>query len=278
MGVFVNISARIEADSRTRLVSSGSTSDGTSVYLLGATVLKVSPRAFPNVIREMTQKAKLAREALGQDLGRVIPTPLSEWEAGGSTCALFEELAPVSSARLKRFMQVNRVKPHVLSWLRNVASIDGGVSSKAALCLEALAECPDQALRDAADQGLARLRACDFVPKSRVMHGDFWIGNVMLDPSALRDFLVIDWRGSAVDGFPIFDLVKFAQSVKLPPYVLRRELAEHAERLECDIQDTRTYLLAALGYIWLNLEQFPPERFLVMAARNLDTLERALCA
>ena len=123
-------------------------------------------------------------------------------------------------------MQVNRVKPQVLSWLRNVASIDGGVSSKAALCLEALAECPDQALRDAADQGLARLRACDFVPKSRVMHGDFWIGNVMLDPSALRDFVVIDWRGSAVDGFPIFDLVKFAQSLKLPPYVLRRELAE----------------------------------------------------
>jgi hypothetical protein len=97
-----------------------------------------------------------------------------------------------------------------------------------------------------------------------------------LDPSGEREFMVIDWRGSQVDGFPIFDLVRFAESAGLSSKALRAELAQHAERLECGIGDTRDYLSAALGLIWANLDQFPPERFALMGTRNLQTLEAAL--
>jgi len=264
------------ASARARLSSFGLTSDATSVYLLGATVLKVSPPTFPNVIRDMTKKAKQAREILGDELGRVIPRPLGEWDMDGVSCALFEELSPISSTRIKRIVQLNRIKSAVLRWLREVVKIDRGVNCQAETCLRALSECPYRSFQFPAESALARLTAGDFVARSTVMHSDLWIGNILLDPLGTREFVVIDWRGSSVNGFPIFDLVKFAASARLSRSILRAELVAHAKLLGCDLQDTRSYLLAALGHVWLSLDQFPPDRFAAMAAESLQTLEFAL--
>jgi hypothetical protein len=164
----------------------------------------------------------------------------------------------------------------VLTWLRGVAALDRGISDQGETCLKALVDCPYATLRGPAEAALASVQSGAFVPQSRIMHGDFWVGNVMLDPAGVRPFILIDWRGSNVDGFPIFDLVKFAQSSSLGRRALRAELGAHAERLGCDIGDTRSYLLAALGYIWIHLEQFPPERFLAMGENCLATLNNAL--
>jgi thiamine kinase-like enzyme len=164
----------------------------------------------------------------------------------------------------------------VLAWLREIATIDRGPASNAESCLQALARCPYPSLRAAANDVLDRKGGNNIVLTATVMHGDLTLGNVMLDPSRSRDFMIIDWGGSSVDGFPIFDLVKFAEAVRLPTRRLRAEIAAHAGILGCAIQDTRSYLTAALGHIWLNLEQFPPERFAAMAERNLNTLDGAL--
>jgi aminoglycoside phosphotransferase (APT) family kinase protein len=133
-------------------------------------------------------------------------------------------------------------------------------------------------LQEAAERALAKAQADQFLLHSRVMHGDLWLGNVMLDPSKMREFMIIDWGGSSVDGLPIFDLVKFAESAGLPPRVLNTELVAHAERLGCSLEQTRIYLVAALGYTWQNLNQFPPERFKVMAENSLRTIDEALNA
>jgi phosphotransferase family enzyme len=278
VGSIANLAGTPWQDASVRLLSPGMTADGSRVYLVDAKVLKVSPPAFPNVIREMTEKAAQARKVLGPKLANPIPVPLEEWESSGVTCALFEKLTPISSHRFQRLAQLIKIKPRVLTWLRQIAAIDRGPNKSAVSCLRALVEAPYDLLRGPARIALARLGAGDFVPRSVVMHGDLWLGNVLLDPTRRREFVVIDWRGSEVDGFPIFDLVKFAESARLPPRALKVELGAHAEILGCALEDTRSYLMASLGHIWLHLDQFPPERFAAMAKRNLETLERALHA
>jgi thiamine kinase-like enzyme len=260
-------------------LSVGALPDGASVYRgRNGTVLKVSPREFPNVAREMAEKVVIARDALGEELGRVTPILLSQWEVDGVTSALFEELTPIFENRVRRFIQLRRLVPRILSWLRKVTELDRGLSGQLDACLKALAGCPYSLLSQNATDALAAVSSSHFAARAAVMHSDLWLGNIMLDPVGSREFVLIDWRGSNVDGFPIFDLVRFAQSAKLRPKALRRELAAHAERLGCSILQTRIYLLAALGYIWLHLEQFPPERFNAMAESCLRTIDDALNA
>lgn len=270
---------RASARAKISVLSSGMTADGVVVYLVedgATTVLQVSPAAFPKVVREQTEKIDEAHEALPYDLARHIAGPIKQWEINGVSCALFEKFTPISHAKLKQRFQLRKLRAPVLSWLRKIAEVDRGPSVQANHCLQALVECPYDKLQEAAKVALDRVSCNLFTPRARVMHGDMTCGNVMLDPTRAREFIVIDWRGSNVNGFPIFDLVKFAETVDLEPRVLRSELAAHAERLACELTDTRSYLVAALGYIWLNLEQFPAERFARMAERNLETLNAAL--
>lgn len=259
-----------------RVLSGGLAADSAIVYLLGDTVLQVSPPDYPHVIREMTAKADLAREKLGPDLARPIPNPLGEWEINGVSCALFEKFNPISSNRLIRIVQRRKLSGLVLAWLRGVSAVDGGPNVRAIDCIAAMADCPSEFLQFAAQKALAAVKSRRFEARSRVMHGDLWVGNVLLDPSGEREFIIIDWRGSEADGFPIFDLVRFAGSLGLSSRALRIELAAHAERLGCALQDTRTYLLAALGHIWMNLDQFPAERFAAMGDSSLRRLDSAL--
>jgi len=279
MGTIELLGSRASPSARLKVLSSPRTADGTKVYLVhhgGSSVLKISPPPYPNVIEEMIEKATLARQVLGEQLGACIPVPIDQWKAHGVSCGLFEELAPISSNRLIRLAQRKKITPLVLRWLREVARIERGINENAADYLSALTACPFELLQEAAERALAKAQADQFLLHSRVMHGDLWLGNVMLDPSKTREFMIIDWGGSSVDGLPIFDLVKFAESAGLTSRALRVELSAHAERLCCSLQHTRIYLVAALGYIWQNLNQFPPERFAMMAESNLRTFDAAL--
>ena len=280
MGPVEYLAGRASADARIETLSVGMTADGVSVYLVddrGSTsVLQVSPPKFPNVILEATHKITTAREALGEDLGGSIPVPLDQWEVNGISCALFKAFTPLSPGRVRRFFQLQKLKIPVLGWLRQIAAIDRGPADEAERCLKAVAECPYETLHAPALKALDRMANGFFSPRRRVMHGDMTLGNVLLDPSKTREFMIIDWRGSEANGYPVFDLVKFAEAVGLRPNALRAELTSHAERLACEIEDSRSYLLTALGHIWRNLDQFPPERFAAMANRNLNTLDAAL--
>jgi hypothetical protein len=261
------------------LLSSGIVADSPIVYRFGnGSVLKISPPAFPNVAREMAEKVSLAHEVLGEELGWAAPVLLGQSEIDGCTCAWFGELAPISNNRMVRIIQLRRIAPAVLSWLRGVARLDRGINDQAGVCLRALAGCPYGVVSRPAQEALIGIERGAFLAQSRIMHGDLWLGNVMRDPAGVCDFVIIDWRGANLDGFPVFDLVKFAQSAEIGRRALRAELTAHAAALGCGILDTRTYLLAALGHIWINLDQFPPDRFAAMAESCLDTLERALNA
>ena len=273
------LAGRVSGQAALRLLSSGITADATQTFEVEGNppkILQVSPEAFPHVVRDAAQKAEAARAALGDALGWAVLAPLEQWETNGISCAFYERLRPISANRIGAFLQKRRITPLVIEWLHRIAAIDRGHNNQAETCLTALANCPCAPLRIAADGALDRLNRGLFAPRFRVMHTDFWIGNILLDPSGLRDFVVIDWRGSQVDGYPVFDLIRFADSVRLGPDMLRSELQKHAQVLGCELEDSRSYLLAALGHIWMNLDQFPAERFASMGERSLNVLDRAI--
>jgi hypothetical protein len=112
------------------------------------------------------------------------------------------------------------------------------------------------------------------------MHNDLWKGNILL-PSGddHRDkqtfpFFVIDWRGSRVDGFPLFDLVRVSMSLQLTAKELRRELMHSCQSLGCDFSDAPYYVAAALGEIASRNDQFPLHAFLGMAEHCFAELRK----
>jgi hypothetical protein len=114
------------------------------------------------------------------------------------------------------------------------------------------------------------------------MHGDLWIGNVLLRDatSGLKGawsdrFVIIDWPGSMLRGHAIFDLTRLTQSISTGERALASELIRHCQALQCDPEDAVGYLLAALGHLEMNLEQFPFDRFMGMATACYHQLERA---
>jgi hypothetical protein len=125
------------------------------------------------------------------------------------------------------------------------------------------------------------LLASDFVPRSTPMHNDLWKGNILL-PSCddVLDnhpfpFFVIDWRGSRIDGFPLFDLVRLAMSLKFSARELRRELMHCCESLGCEFSDAPYFVATALGEISSRRDQFPVQAFLGMAEHCFAQLRNA---
>lgn len=89
-------------------------------------------------------------------------------------------------------------------------------------------------------------------------------------------FVIIDWAGSEIYGYAMYDLVGLAQSMRLNARNLRREVVRHCRLLRCEPADATSYLVAALGHIAMNLERFPIDRYAHMAESCFATLDHAL--
>src|SRR5262249_22523234 len=132
--------------------------------------------------------------------------------------------------------------------------------------------------RDAVANAIRQLDAQQWKPKFVLAHNDLWIGNILRDPNNARfPFVIIDWLGSAIHGFVMFDLVRIAESSGLTKYELTSEVNAHCQILDCTREQAGYYLLAALGHVALTLEDFPRIRFEKMAKSCWRTFTAA-CA
>jgi len=138
-----------------------------------------------------------------------------------------------------------------------------------------------EGIRSVSRRALDRLLAGDFVPRSTPMHNDLWKGNILLPSSddgqdkQAFPFFVIDWRGSRIDGFPLFDLVRLAMSLKFSARELRQELMHCCQSLGCEFSDAPYYVATALGEIASRRDQFPVQAFLGMAEHCFAKLRSA---
>jgi hypothetical protein len=263
--------------------------DSPSVYLVKdkrtPAVLLISPERFPDVISLEHVKAAEMKAYLGCELGSIILDPIALGRSMGRSYALVPLKKRLSDYRMLWSFQRRSIKASLVEWLQEILSAGVIEDSSFRLyetALEAFAgvDALDQRTKHVARVTLDRLVRGEFLPRSTPMHSDLWRGNILLphdgDQAARRfPFFIIDWRGSRIDGFPFFDLIKLSMSLPLAPPELRREIVNACDILGCGLDDVPGYLAAALGDLSLRLDQFPFQRFLGLTNDCFAELHRA---
>lgn len=270
--------------------------DGTTVLLLSdsskrpqAVVLCSAPIA-PDMVQRAMHRAHQAKMALGELNGALILDTLAEGRIHGLSYAVLPYCNSISKLRAIRWTQRALLRPLMFDWLMRVtqstmkcvepAGIEFAFAEplRRLTCLEMISD----SLRAAAEHAAARLDRGAWLPRHVLMHGDLWQGNILIRTAGSsaqrwRDRAVVtDWAGSKLDGHAIYDLIRLAQSMRLPIKDLRRQLVRHCHLLQCEPADARSHLLAALGGIMMSLEHFPMDRYTRMAESCLATLDNAL--
>jgi hypothetical protein len=241
-------------------------------------VVTVAPFHFPDVVAEECRKVAGMRSLLG-DLGSPLLEPLDSGRIDTSSFAVLPYRKPLSKRRGLRWLARTRLRHHLLEWLRQIAQRRSSACEESrydaalqALRETVLAESPTATLLRNAEP---RLRSGHFASRSSPMHGDLWIGNVLHGGGSAR-FTLIDWRGSATEGFPIFDLIRAAESFGLSRQALHRELRLHQTALGCQVEDLPLYLLGALGHYAAHIQEMSPSLFRAMADESVTRLSSAL--
>lgn len=271
--------------------------DGTTILLLRdtdgkprAVVLCSAPTA-PSMVERSMKRARRAKKTLGTDLGDQILVPLLEGNAMGLSYAVLPFCKSLSKYRLIRRFQCWQLQQPVFDWLWRANehtlldvepdSLDRNFAEPLRR-ITALKPALSDRLLAAAERAGERLLAGKWKPRHVLMHGDFWTGNILIRSAddtcgqkTWRDrFVIIDWPDSETRGYAMFDLIRMAQSMRLHPRHLRNEVSRHCRLLQCELADATSYLLAALGHIFMNLENFPVDRFTLMADSCYEALVR----
>ena len=272
--------------------------DGTTAALVSdsanhplAVVLCSAP-ASPDMQERATSRALRAKALLGETLGSPILRPLVTGRANGLSYAVMPYCDRLSEVRPYRWLQNVVLRPSLLDWIweANKCSVSDVPPDQVKrwfwepLRLAESFPALGSHVKSAAKDAIARLESGAWTPKHVLMHGDLWKGNILLRPREDANgkqrwsdrFVVIDWPGSEIRGYAIYDLVRLAQSVRLGASGLRRELNRHCSVLQCQRADAKAYLLAALGHIASRLESFPAASFGRMAEASLVTIEHAI--
>jgi len=254
--------------------------DGTAIYFAGDDyLLHLSPAAHPQVAEEQRAAIVHAKAALPEALARHIIDVVDHGEMDGRSWILQPLLTPFSSNSFISKFQRLCVRPQLLQWLRDLAFLSSASSGAIGDFKRSLGHLANMAnlpktLRSRAQEGMDLIADGQFKPSHVPMHGDLWKGNILL--KSRSHFVVIDWRGSKMNGYGIFDLIRYAQCEGLGSRRLLHELQIHARASDIQTAHTDIPLLGALGHFAQHLGQFPENRFIEMAANCHDTWERAI--
>ena len=234
-------------------------------------IVLCSPPESKQTVAVDLERRMLARRELGS-LSTVVLEPLKYGMAGDLSYAvypicrrLFESRIASAVERVSGQARGGRLAPvatqKTVDWPTDQERANLFVAPLGHLTVDG--RLPED-VRHAALVALRRLEQGSWRPRVCLMHGDLWKGNVLLSPRSRnpRHFLLIDWAGSLLRGHAIFDLVRLAISMRLKGRRFERELLAHCQILGCDIVDTFSYLLSALGYFQMNMDSFPFERFM----------------
>ena len=281
------------------LLSQGTTvADGTTVLLLRDTgghphaVVLCSAPISPDMVQRAMNRAHQAKVILGASAGAPILDPLVQGSVRGLSYAVLPYCSKLSGSRPVWWIQREFLRTSIFDWLwratactvRDVepAAIDRSFG-KPLQYMASLKPISDR-LRAAASLAAERLDVGTWMPRYVLMHGDLWKGNILIRSQG-RDFqwlkladrfVIIDWAGSEIYGYAIYDLVRLSESIRLNARTLRREVDRHCRLLRCEPADATSYLLAALGHIAMNLDHFPIDRYAHMAESCYSTLVNTL--
>jgi hypothetical protein len=251
-----------------------------------ALLVMIAPAAYPDCVREAFVRADAARLALGGGVAQAVQVALRNGFVDGRRFAVVPYLTPPGGGWLPLGWERRRWRRPVLAWLREVTrqtvvlppeesyAEDFFAPLQALSVLTAVGE----GVREAARASIHDLEVGRWQPRWVLAHNDLWLGNLLRPrprPPGAPPFAVIDWGGSRVRGYPMYDLLRIASSLHLPAASLRRELREHSALIGCDPAHAKDHLLTALGGLSLTLGQWPVERFAAAAHRLLALMDEA---
>lgn len=232
-----------------------------------------------DLVRREVERGRAVRAALGPRLGDALLEPLAVADDGDRTYACYPLCRTLPGDRWRWVVARALLRRPLLSWLFEVVRTTRREPAPDELeadfvrPLEAVARDPrlSPAMRAGARDALVRLEARTWRPTHTVVHGDLWRGNVLRwprrawwrDRSPQVPFVLIDWRGSRLRGHAVMDLLRLMDSLRASARALRGELERHAWALGCELQDTRGYLLAALGAAGQELGCMEPRRWVL---------------
>lgn len=249
-------------------------------------VLTVANEQFPASVSESVKKIDSLVAKLDPGLGRHILQPSSSGKYNQVSYALWSRHRPISGNRILRRIQVISVHGKLVNWISDI----GGMSRRPVETqqqleqqhLEPLRFLIDQAsfpdkIKRLAEATLQSITAGIFRPFSVIQHGDFWYGNILLDkswPCSLRSaipFLVIDWRGANLSGYPFIDMLRYLESIGTDSNGVTRHILEYGSNCNLSPADILHYTCSYAGHLGLNRDEFPFERYLRLIENLIET-------
>jgi len=250
-----------------------------------AVVLCSSP-VSPQLLARGAKNSHLATQMLPPELGKHILTPLYQGDFEGLSYIIMRYCQPLSNQRLIWYLQRAFLSPILFRWLAGITSatvtqlnssqIEQGFVTPLQNLIEL--DAMTDRVRSGSRLALDRLESGQWQPSHVLMHSDLWKGNILLDrenKSQLGFFQIVDWPGSLVRGYGMYDLIRLGLSLNLSNKQMHQQIASHCQILNCDLIDARSHLLSALAYLNINRENFPLDRFIQTADNCFAALERA---
>lgn len=270
--------------------------DAMQVFLLSDSsmqaraVLHCSPPLDPDAVLHSVQHAREVRSMLNARASAFVLDVLTQGRVAGLSYSVSPFCTSLSNKRPLGWIQRALLKQRICDWLCEVVRStvsdvppDGlATSFTQPLAYLAALDGVGDGLRRSAEHALGRIVSGAWKPKYVLMHGDLWKGNVMIRPQAHslewwpERAVIIDWASAQVHGHAIYDLIRIAESMRISSATVRRELQKHCDLLQCELQDARSYLIAALAYLVAHLGCFQLERYLGLVAFCVSTIDKAL--
>ena len=238
-------------------------------------VVLCSAAGGPGIVARGVQRARETVDVLGEALGRVVLLPVAEGNLDGRTFAIYPYCTPLLESGLGGWLQGSIVRPRVARWLveasrRTVLEVpEDELERRVCSPLEKLTadDGHSPALSELADEALRATRAGSWQPRYVFMHGDLWVGNVLINQrsaggSRFGRFVIIDWAGSRLRGCPMYDFLRLAISFRWEGRAFVRALDQYCAALGYTRTEGGYAFASAAAELGQSREQWPRSSYL----------------